>query len=78
MHTAVLTPILLALTGFCADPVPPAPPQHAGAPLPQHAVTNRAFSGIPSLAVSSGGRLWATWYAGITPGEDLNSTSSSC
>ena len=24
------------------------------------------------MAVSPGGRLWATWYAGITPGEDQN------
>jgi hypothetical protein len=48
------------------------PPRYAGAPQALHAVTNRAFTGIPSLAVSSGGRLWATWYAGITPGEDHN------
>ena len=48
------------------------PPQHVGKPLPQHAVTNRAFQGIPSLAVSPDGRLWATWYAGKTPGEDQN------
>ncbi len=25
-----------------------------------------------SLSVSPGGRLWATWYAGPTPGEDEN------
>ena len=63
---------LFALTSLSADPVSPVPPQHAGTPLPQHAVNNRAFTGIPSVAVSAGGRLWATWYAGITPGEDLN------
>lgn len=40
--------------------------------LPDHAVTNRAFQGIPSMAVAPGGRLWANWYAGITPGEDHN------
>ena len=62
----------LALAGLGADPALPAPPQHVGSPLPQHAVTNRAFTGIPSVAVSPGGRLWATWYAGVTPGEDLN------
>ena len=45
---------------------------HAGPPLKLHATTNRGFQGIPSLAISPQGRLWATWYAGITPGEDKN------
>ncbi|NQT20090.1 MAG: exo-alpha-sialidase [Planctomycetes bacterium] len=49
-----------------------APPQHVAPPLPEHAVTNRAFQGIPSMAVAPGGRLWANWYAGVTPGEDHN------
>lgn len=48
------------------------PPKYLGPPLPEHAVTNRAFQGIPSVAVAPGGRLWATWYAGVTPGEDAN------
>jgi predicted neuraminidase len=48
------------------------PPQHLGPPRAEHAVTNRAFAGIPSLAVAPKGRLWATWYAGVTPAEDLN------
>ena len=39
---------------------------------PEHAPDNRAFQGIPSLAVSPGGRLWGTWYAGVTPSEDQN------
>ena len=66
----LLLPILCAALTAQANPVPP---QHAGPPLlPQQAVTNRAHMGIPSLAVSSGGRLWATWYAGVTPGEDHN------
>jgi hypothetical protein len=47
-------------------------PKHLGMPLAEHAATNRAFSGIPSLAVAPKGRLWATWYAGVTPGEDAN------
>ena len=50
----------------------PVPPQHVGTPQAAHAVTNRAFTGIPSLAVAPGGRLWATWYAGVTPNEDHN------
>jgi len=37
-----------------------------------HALTSRKFQGIPSLAISPGGRLWATWYAGKTPDEDQN------
>lgn len=50
-----------------------APPTHVGTPKqPDHATTNRAFQGIPSMAVSPGGRLWSNWYAGVTPGEDLN------
>jgi predicted neuraminidase len=59
--------------GSCFEVIPRAePPQHAGPPLPRHAVTNRAFTGIPSMAISPGGRFWATWYAGVTPGEDHN------
>lgn len=49
-----------------------ASPQHVGLPRAEHAVTNRAFQGIPSLAVAPRGRLWANWYAGVTPGEDHN------
>jgi len=48
------------------------PPQYIGPPKPLHASDNRAFQGIPSLAVTPGGRLWATWYASKTPGEDQN------
>jgi hypothetical protein len=48
------------------------PPQHVGPPRPDQAATNRAFQGIPSLAVAPSGRLWATWYAGVTPAEDAN------
>jgi len=33
---------------------------------------SRKFTGIPSLAVTRQGRLWAVWYAGITPAEDMN------
>jgi hypothetical protein len=63
---------LLAIVALTLLADEPALPQHVGPPLPLHAVTNRAFTGIPSLAVSPGGRLWATWYAGPTPGEDHN------
>lgn len=33
---------------------------------------SRRFTGIPSIAVTQGGRLWATWYSGTTPSEDSN------
>ena len=37
-----------------------------------HSAETRRFTGIPSLAVSAKGRMWAVWYAGPTPGEDKN------
>src|SRR5690606_19977626 len=33
---------------------------------------SRKFTGISSLAVAANGRMWAVWYAGVTPGEDHN------
>ena len=48
------------------------PPAVVRPDKPIHSPDNRAFQGIPSLAVAPGGRLWATWYAGVTPGEDQN------
>jgi len=33
---------------------------------------SRQFTGIPSMAVSPKGRMWATWYSGLTPDEDMN------
>ena len=38
----------------------------------KHSAENRKFTGIPSLAISRKGRLWATWYTGVTPAEDSN------
>lgn len=38
----------------------------------RYSVTTRKFTGIPSLAVTKKGRMWATWYAGSTAGEDAN------
>lgn len=49
-----------------------AEPYYFGPPKARQAVTNRQFTGIPSLCVTPKGRLWATWYAGPTPGEDRN------
>lgn len=64
--------LLAAVPGLAEEQPFLEPARHVGPPLPLHAATNRAFQGIPSLAVTPGGRLWATWYASKTPGEDLN------
>jgi len=74
-HTITLiTALLLAPLAAvdAADSSSLQPPRYVGKPKPEHAVTNRAFQGIPSMAVAPGGRLWANWYAGVTPGEDHN------
>lgn len=33
---------------------------------------SRQFTGISSLAITPNGRMWAVWYAGVTPAEDHN------
>lgn len=63
---------IAAVPALSADPPSLDPPQYVGPPQPLHASDNRGFQGIPSLAVSPKGRLWATWYAGKTPKEDHN------
>ncbi|MBN2450180.1 MAG: exo-alpha-sialidase [Lentisphaeria bacterium] len=63
---------LAACSGVAGGPAFLDSPRHAGPPQPVHAPAHRAFQGIPSLAVTPGGRLWATWYAGCTPAEDHN------
>lgn len=65
--------VAAVLTSAAAqDPASLAPPGHVGPPDAAHARTDRAFQGIPSMAVAPGGRLWANWYAGVTPAEDHN------
>jgi hypothetical protein len=69
----VIVGLLLVLFVSAAQAATPAtPPAYVGPPTALQAVNNRAFTGIPSMAVAPNGRLWATWYAGITPGEDHN------
>lgn len=34
-----------------------------------YACAKRTCTGVPSVAVTPGGRLWAAWYSGTTPGE---------
>jgi predicted neuraminidase len=48
------------------------PPPIVTDPGPRYAGGTRRFQGIPSLARSPQGRLWAIWYGGKTPGEDHN------
>jgi hypothetical protein len=70
----LLTALLLApLAALHADDAPARqPPWHLGPPKTEHAVSNRALTMAPSITVAPKGRLWATFYAGVTPGEDLN------
>lgn len=38
----------------------------------KYSAHSRNFTGIPSMAVTEKGTMWATWYAGMTSGEDAN------
>lgn len=38
----------------------------------QYSEQSRKFTGIPSFAITPGGRMWAAWYTGMTSGEDKN------
>ena len=71
-HSALFLVMLTAEVAHAADVASLEPPRHVAEPTQEQAATNRAFSGIPSMAVAPGGRLWATWYAGVTPAEDFN------
>jgi predicted neuraminidase len=49
------------------------PPQVIStSPGPEYQIASRKFQGIPSLARSRKGRLWAVWYASGSGGEDQN------
>jgi len=65
--------VLTSAAGIQAEPQAfLEPPQVIANPGPEHRGETRKFQGIPSLARSRGGRLWAIWYGGKTPGEDQN------
>lgn len=80
MHTRILIGLFINLVFVVTQTVSPVlaeqsfldPPEYIGSPQAGHEITKRAFQGIPSLAITPTGRLWATWYAGKTPGEDAN------
>jgi len=71
-----LTILFLVLFVACAHEdnsylEPPKLIENPGSTL-EHSPENRKFTGIPSLAISPGGRMWAIWYTGPTRGEDQN------
>ena len=60
------------LAAGCAS-LPPAEEAAVVEPAARHAAGLRKHTGIPSVAVSPrNGRLWVTFYGGVTPGEDSN------
>ena len=69
MRIAFALAVALGATTVWADMVNL--PAFIGAPDHRRSVTQRAITLVPSLAVAPNGRLWATWYAGPTPAEDL-------
>ncbi len=66
--------ISFAISTLNAEPAAPSPPQLIKNPATTelYSSPSRQFTGIPSLAITDQGRLWAVWYAGITPAEDMN------
>ncbi|MFN4259608.1 MAG: sialidase family protein [Gemmataceae bacterium] len=76
IHGATITSCLATFhAGALSPDEQPAflrPPQVILNPGPEYSGAARRFQGIPSLARSPRGRLWATWYGGKTPGEDHN------
>jgi len=50
-------------------PFQPAKLIHDPASTQTHSRVGRTCTGVPSLAISRGGRMWAAWYSGTTPGE---------
>ncbi len=60
----------IILASVCSASVFLEPPAVITAPGEAHSAETRTFQGIPSLARSPEGRLWATWYGGIGGGED--------
>ena len=70
---ACLMIIFLTAPAGAADEVFLAPPEVVTqSPGPEYQIDSRRFQGIPSLAASPSGRLWAVWYASRTGAEDRN------
>ncbi|MDR1879906.1 MAG: glycoside hydrolase [Tannerellaceae bacterium] len=77
VHLSVLATVCLVANGAlyaqqkASFLSPPQVVQHLETQY-RYAEGNRKFTGIPSFAITAGGRMWATWYAGMTPDEDDN------
>lgn len=71
---SLLCGLLMTSLGMAQEDQPfRKPPQTVTTnPGPEYKPQNRKFQGIPSLARSPKGRLWAVWYASPTGGEDQN------
>lgn len=67
-----MTVVLMAHLGWSEQAAFLNPPEYIGAPDAQRAANNRALTMVSSMAATPGGRLWAIWYAGVTPGEGPN------
>ena len=69
----ILISLMTFISGLAHSGQSPAdPPDYVGPAEGERAVTNRALTMVSSLAIAPDGRLWVTWYAGPTPGEDIN------
>jgi hypothetical protein len=65
-RVALLLFFVTGCSAFAAEPLSPAPvqPELITQPGPEFGHAARKWQGIPSIEVSPGGRLWATWYGG--------------
>lgn len=72
LRLAGLAAVAIGLSASAAGQAFLTPPRIIQASDLNYSLDSRKFQGIPSLAISPRGRLWATWYAGQTPKEDRN------
>ncbi len=72
MNKIFIMVVFAVLTGWSEPTAFLNVPEFIGVPDAQRSVTNRAVTMVPSMAVTPGGRLWATWYAGYSGGEGPN------
>lgn len=72
MTAALLSICVFSPHAQASDLSPVDPPAYMGPAVGDRAPTHRALTMVSSLAIAPKGRLWVTWYAGPTPGEDIN------
>lgn len=76
-HTIILFILCIigSLSGYAQNkPLAGNPPEIIRSPgnYYKYSEESRKFTGIPSIAVTRSGKMWAVWYAGSTAGEDDN------